>query len=438
MPTLLHPDDPAFHRMVAAFEGEPEVWLGVSRALRDAMASYAAQRSPYYREVVRPGTPFEEIPILTKAVVRERNQSLLAEGVHRDRWAPWRTSGSTGEPMSFVRDTSQGTLENLSAQRFLRWMHGVPLQATTVWVAARPVGEPSDRRRLLGPRPDPRIHPVPIAELTPDRLKREIRKWSRFRSWFLYGHASAIAWIADEVEDRGLEPLGLHCVVTTSDMLTEHSAGRIGSVFGVPVHSWYGSNEMNGFVAGTLPGTRRYAFNPLLVYLEVLDEAGAPVATGGTGRVILTDLNNLVMPFVRYDTNDLAVASSDQAGGFRLVDGLLGRDSEVLRFPSGRVMNSVNLGNALFVANDFVGQVRRFQCAQTGENQLDLRVVWTRPPTPEVERAIADALRTAADPDTAVRVQTVERLGLLPSGKAWVVRDETRVAPADEPARGPT
>jgi phenylacetate-CoA ligase len=430
MPTLLHPDDHAFHRMVAAFEGAPGPWQEVNRTLRDAVASYAAQRSPYYRSVIRAGMAFQDVPILTKEVIRERYDDLVAEGVHRDRWVPNRTSGSTGRPVSFVRDAAQGLLENLSARRFLRWMQDIPPEATTVWVAAHPPGGPNPPprtlRRILGRAREPELHSLRIYTLTPRRLEQEVRTWNRFRRWFLYGHASAITWIAGVVDRRRLAlPNPPSCVVTTSDTLTGHAAARVARAFGVPVHSWYGSNEMNGFVAGTLPGSRRYAFNPFLVHPEVIDDAGAPARPGQPGRLILTDLNNLVMPFIRYETGDLAVASDETAGGFPIVGELVGRDSEVLRLPSGKVVSGATVGAALFVTRDFVDDVEGYQCAKVGDNRLELRVVWARRGAEHVRAAAADAIRSIADPDTEVLVRPVDRLARWPSGKVWIVRDES-------------
>jgi phenylacetate-CoA ligase len=438
MPTLLHPDDPAFHRMVAAFEGPAEPWLEVNRTLRDATASYAAERSPYYRSMVRPGMSFEDIPILTKQTVRERYDDLLAEGVHRDRWVERRTSGSTGTPMPFARDTAQGYLENLSARRFLLWMQDIPPDITAVWVAARPVGDLSPRagflRRRLGLGRDPEIHAVSTLGLTPAGLSREVRTWDRFRAYFLYGHASAIGWIADQVSRGVVESVRPTCVVTTSDVLTENIRHRITEAFRVPIHSWYGSNEMNGFVGGTLPGTTRFALNPLLVYAEVVDEGGRPVPPGETGRLILTDLNNLVMPFIRYDTSDLAILSPSTAGGFPILEALVGRGSELIRLPNGRMLNAVTLGHALFVAGDFVQDVAGYQCARTAPAELELRVVWARGPSPERERALAEACRPAMGPGVSLRVLAVDRLETHPSGKAWILRDETAMSPEESEA----
>lgn len=425
MPTLLHPGDHAFHRMVAAFEGEPGPWLAVNRALRDATVSYAVKRCAYYREVWT--GRFEDLPILTKDVIRARRDDLMAEGIHRDRRAADRTSGSLGPPVTFVRDTAQGDIENVSALRFLRWMQRIPPDATRVWMTSAPPAQAPRRRGWRRRDRAPDVHPIPLRTLTPARLREEASTWTRFPSYFLYGHASTLLWIADQVESGDLHlakpPVS---VVTTADTLTEHGARRLKRVMGVAVSSWYGSREMNGFVAGTLPGSRRYVFNPLLVHLEILDDEGQPAEPGEAGRVVLTDLNNLVMPFLRYDTGDLAVGSAEGAtGGFPLVDQLIGRAIEVLRLPSRRTLNSTTLGRVLFSAEGADETVAAYQCAMTGENEVELRVVWARPPGVEVRMAVQRALEDSLDPDTTVRLRDIRRLGVLPSGKAWLIRDET-------------
>ena len=437
MPTLLHPDDPAFHRMVAAFEGEPEAWLPVNRTLRDALVSYAVERTPYYRSVG--GGAFEDLPILTKEIVRTRYEDLLAEGVHRDRWAADETSGSLGPAVRFIRDTAQGSLENVSAFRFLRWMQGIPPDATRVWIGSAPAGQGRRPRRWGRKHPDPETHPIRAAEFSLERLREEARVWAGFRSYYLYGHASLLCWIGEQVEAGEVElPKAPVAVVTTADTLTDHGADRLGRILGAPVHSWYGSREMNGFVAGTLPGSRRYVFNPFLVSLEVLDDAGQPAAPGQAGRVVLTDLNNLVMPFIRYDMTDLAVPSVDgSVGGFPLIEQLVGRSIELIRFPSGRVLNGITLGRVLFVEHGLSDHIARYQCVKTEEERVELRVVWAGDPSPRVRSAAADAVRTVTDPGTEVRVRDVRELERLPSGKVWLVRDENE-APTDlRPTRVP-
>ncbi len=106
----LHDQDRMYQKMLAAWQGDSGTWKVASCGLRDAMVRFAVERCRYYREVIDVGRPFEEIPILTKQIIRERSESILAEDVPVDRRRPLTTSGSTGQPMAFYRDTVAGFL----------------------------------------------------------------------------------------------------------------------------------------------------------------------------------------------------------------------------------------------------------------------------------------------------------------------------------------
>lgn len=426
--------DPFFAKMCAALRGSAGPWREVNEALRDAVVDHAMRRVPFYREVGRPGAPFDELPVMTKDLVRREGERLLAEGVPRDRRVDLRTSGSSGQPLAFSRDTAQGPMEHVSARRFLRRLQGLPDDATTVWVSARPQPEPGSWptglaglvARLAKRGPPPRVIAVPTHTLEPRIVPGLVDRWKELASFVLYGYASALGWIAAEVERQGLGPVPPPtAVVTTGDTLTPQVAERLRGTLGAPVHSWYGSNEVNGFVAGTLPGTRRYVVNPLLVHLEVLDDRDRPTAPGEHGRIVLTDLNNYVMPLIRYDTQDVGVASSESHGGLPVLDEIVGRGSETLRLPSGRIVSPLTLGMRLFVGEDFVPYIRGYQCAEIAPNSLQLRVVWEGgDPGPEVRAAIVRSVREITDPDTVVEVVEVADLERLPSGKSWIVRRE--------------
>jgi phenylacetate-CoA ligase len=155
-----------------------------------------------------------------------------------------------------------------------------------------------------------------------------------------------------------------------------------------------------------------------------VDEDGRPVPPGRSGRVLLTDLNNHVMPFIRYDVQDLASPSARSAGGFPVLERIDGRSSELLRLPSGRVISGGGLGMHLFHGNRFTGWIRVYQCAQTGPNELELRIGWSRPPDGRTREEVVAAVSELCDPDTVIRLRDVDELDRLPSGKAWIVRRE--------------
>jgi phenylacetate-CoA ligase len=294
-------------------------------------------------------------------------------------------------------------------------LHRVPPEATWVWVAAPRRERPNQ----------PGVHFLLTSELTTERIAAEIEIWRGFPSYVVYGYASAIETIAEEVERSG-RPLvnPPACVLTTADLLTSYGRVRIERVFGCPVHSWYGSNELGGYLAGTAPGTERYLFNPLVAWIEVLDDEGRPAAPGEVGRLVATHLGNYGFPFVRYDTGDrAALAPSQGVGGFFVAERLEGRSSERIVLPSGRVLSAVSLGNRLVVDPGFERLLLGYQCVQTGDNQIEVRLLWRAAPSQEDRRRLAESLSVHLDPDTLVAYRDVDRLETARSGKRWVVRD---------------
>jgi hypothetical protein len=377
------------------------------------MVEFAATRSPYYRRVLGDaGGRFDRVPVLTKALIRRHQDELFAEGVPEWRRIRRATSGSTGEPMVFFRDLSQGPIENQSARRFLLWLHGVSPDARMVWIAANPrlrtaqPRRPGWRGRLLGSPREDEFHGVTTVGLTPRILRREVRAWARYPRYWIYGHASIIDWIADHIETEGLV-VGRppDAIVTTSDQLTPLAEARIARVFGCPVHSWYGSHEFNGYVAGTLPGTRRYAVQSVPGLHRGARRGGTPGSAWPHRPVGPHRPQQLRLPIH-------PVSHGRRGGGLRRgirrrVRSRGATRRQVVRapgVPEWAHRERVTLGGYLTQTHDFGPLLRFFQCAQTGPNEVELRVVWARAPADAERVALSEAVRELTDPDTAIAI----------------------------------
>jgi phenylacetate-CoA ligase len=80
-------------------------------------------------------------------------------------------------------------------------------------------------------------------------------------------------------------------------------------VFRCPVLKHYGHSE-RVLMAASMPDADRYFFWPQYGWLELLDDNDRPITRPGVmGHVVGTSFDNKVMPFVRYRTGDLALAS---------------------------------------------------------------------------------------------------------------------------------
>ncbi|HEY1652677.1 MAG TPA: hypothetical protein VGG09_12405 [Acidimicrobiales bacterium] len=412
--------------MRESYEGDADTWLRVNAGLRDGLVRAAARRCPYYAEIGGGTQSFQNLPLLTKQIARDRYEDLIARGLPQERRIQKTTSGSTGEPLIFLKDLWFGTAER-AACVFLKLLHGIPLDAVQVLLTGFSVDEPQLDdlgRPLPGANGQPPIVRVPVGSLAAQTTPEHLSTWAGFGPYWLYGTASVLEQLAGEIcELRVPVPRQPVACVTTGDNSTSAGLDRMRQAFGCPVHSWYGSSELSGYAAGTVPGTPEisFAFNPWISYVEVTDEVGRPLAPGEPGHLVLTDLHNHVMPFIRYDTGDRAAMASWSIGGFPVVTGLQGRSqTERIRLPSGRVLTPVSFAD-VFQQERIAAAVRGWQCAQTGPNSIEIHIVAGELDV-ETINLLQQRARSATDPDTRIELRTVDRLATLPSGKRWLLR----------------
>ena len=71
---------------------------------------------------------------------------------------------------------------------------------------------------------------------------------------------------------------------------------------------------------------------------EFINEQGEPCADGSIGRVVLTTLNNMSMPLIRYETSDLAAPVSGFCSsglGLPRMSSVAGRLQDLIVTPRG-------------------------------------------------------------------------------------------------------
>jgi phenylacetate-CoA ligase len=413
--------------MRESYEGDAETWLRVNAGLRDGLVGAAARRCPYYAGISAHVHSFEKLPLLTKQIVRDRYEDLIARGLPPERRIEKATSGSTGEPLVFLKDLWFGAAET-AACVFLKLLHGIPLDAVQVLLTGFDVDEPQlDElgHPLPGANGQPPIVRVPVGSLTPQKIAEYVSTWALFGPYWIYGTASSLEGLAGEICDLRLPvPCPPVACVTTGDNTSSVGLDRLRRAFGCPVHSWYGSSELSGYAAGTVPGTPEvsYAFNPWVSYVEVTDEVGRPLPPGEPGLLVMTDLHNHVMPFIRYDTGDRATMAGSSIGGFQVVTDLEGRSqTERVRLPSGRVLTPAALAYA-FHDERVASVVRGWQVVQTGTNAIEIHIVAGESVDVGTIDILRQRARKATDPDTRIEVRTVDRLATLPSGKRWLLQ----------------
>ena len=103
-------------------------------------------------------------------------------------------------------------------------------------------------------------------------------------------------------EAKGCKVYG---IVSGSELLQDITRDSLEKAFGCKVVSRY-ANEENGFLGQDDVDNNVFIPNRADYYYEILKlTSDEPAAKGEVGRIVVTDLYNYAMPFVRYDTGDV-------------------------------------------------------------------------------------------------------------------------------------
>jgi phenylacetate-CoA ligase len=294
---------------------------GLARLQREKFSQLlrnARVRSPYYSEVIHTGaaeaalegTPPHALglPVLTKSIIDERLNDLLATDPASGRLIAASTRGSAGEPTRFYTDLLAMHRRQAVEVRSRRWI-GVPIgeRRAILW------GGPIDRRWASSARG--RLHnwingkcTFDAYDLSEARMADYLATMLEFGPRMLFGYPSAILRFGEWCEAEGRRIPSLRAIVTSAETLYEEQRARISQTMHAPVYDRYACREV-GCIAHERQGVDGRLINADRVLIEILDEHGRPVPEGESGLVVVTDLDSHAMPLIRYEIGDLAIAA---------------------------------------------------------------------------------------------------------------------------------
>src|SRR5690606_25431630 len=127
-------------------------------------------------------------------------------------------------------------------------------------------------------------------------------------------------------------------VIVGAEKLYPFQRKLIEEAFAAPVFETYGSREFM-LIAAECDRHEGLHLTSEHLLVEILDEDGRPTPAGEAGNVVITDLYNFGMPFIRYANGDRAIAGWSKCScgrGLPLLRQVTGRRLDVLHSPDGR------------------------------------------------------------------------------------------------------
>jgi phenylacetate-CoA ligase len=217
-------------------------------------------------------------------------------------------------------------------------------------------------------------------------------------------------------------------VICGAERLMPADRVALEEAFGPAVFETYGSREVMLMATECEAHSGLHlSMENLIVEVVVREGAGTvPRAAqpGELGEVVVTDLHNLAMPFIRYATGDLAVpAPPDPCPCGRAHPRLAnveGRVTETLLDAAGNRVNGLVFN---VVIAHLAHAIKRFQVVQHKDRSITLRIVPTATFDAGIEKVLRDTWQRYLA-GVAVTIERVDDLPIAKSGKRQVVSVE--------------
>lgn len=391
-------------------------WNRVGRMLK-----HAYETTTYYRalfdslgirpEAVQLPSDFQRIPALEKSSIRERLGDFIATTFSKKQLKQNATGGSSGTPLIFYQDRGYWNRRNLSVYYFDRWAGwDFGERQLIIWGLAANHSKASRAKEQLNSywRNHWRFDGFNITE---SKMINLYKKMGRWRPQTILAYASSLYGFAQCLHQNGLTPdWGLKGIISSAEMLHPHYRKLAEQVFQTQVYNRYGSREV-GLIAMEC-GAGRMHINCNDVYLEI--DSDDPYTQ--PGEIIITQLNNYGMPFIRYRIGDVGVLSNEVCPcGNRtpILGDLLGRTTATFRSKDGRWIHGG------YFTQQFYGikTVNQFQLIQESYNLCKLKLVVDDAFTEDTLGWIVRKIKGALGTDVQVETDFVEKIPQPPSGK---------------------
>jgi len=392
-------------------------WLKVM-----ALLDHAAKHVPYYRRIFKEigATPGDfkgpddlaSLPVLRKEDVRNNLDDLVAEGQDRKRLEPDETGGSTGQNLFFYVDRRATSAGLANAVRMNEWL-GIRIGDSTasLWGIRFRRSRAQAFRSAIRDWVNNTTH-IPAYKMDAETVRLQTERLMKLRPDVLVGFPSVLYHFARTMPRCARARLKPRVILSSGETLFDWQCAEVEDAFGALVYNHYGSCEFRAIARECrVRAGLHVAIDRVLI--ETL-----PVARAASGEeiqeMVITDLDNYGMPFIRYAIEDLGTITWEACGcGLTLprITNLGGRVYDVVRAPNGNYLGGTFWGHLLKEG------VEKFQVTQESLDEIVVALVPTGEFNDSVKAYVLDKVRKACGPLMKVRFDLRASIDTTRTGK---------------------
>ena len=383
------------------------------------LVRYAYANVPYYRNLfdsagispgsIRNAVDLKNIPVTSKADLQERDPREITSGaIGMNDLVRERTSGSTGRPFTIFFDRDYHAMRKAL---FLRTLKAAKYAFGDKVLLVTGNGKSGERKRLL------RWDYASILQ-SPEELACAV---NRSRPDLLYGCVTPLKLLARHVADGGAVVHKPRKILATAESLDGETRALLKETFDAEVFEYYGMTEM-GPVGWECPEHDGFHVSEDAVIVEFL-----PFGPDGEGsRLVMTNLDLLGMPLIRFETGD--TGSPGKPGtcpcgrSFAKLERVGGRVTDCIELRDGRIVTPYRITCAL----EHIGGLRRYQFIQEDHERFTLRIETTEDGFSLIGGEAAASLKRILGDEARIDIVPTQDISPVPGSKFRVVESKLK------------
>lgn len=363
---------------------------------------------------------FNQIPILTKDIIKKNFYSLTSKDYLKRKWYYYGSGGTTGEPFTFIQDINYQRWDKATTKYYKKNIVGFNKNNPKniyLWGSEKEIfsnlSNPKDiiqnwlnNSKILN-----------SFNMTEENMEKYIKIINSFKPEYILGYPNSLNDLSRYIKENKYQIYSPKFIISSAEVLREDIRKTITEVFETKVLDFYGSRETASIAGECKKGAMHlFSFNNLI---EILDENNQPVKNNQEGRVIITNLHNYSMPFIRYELGDTALFGDTNCE--------CGNPLPTLKKITGRILEHFIRKDGSIVPAEFFmflfieyhknGRIKKYQIIQETYKKIKILLVLDGKISEKEKEDIEDKIRIAMNSDIEIVWEFVTDISKTQSGK---------------------
>lgn len=354
------------------------------------------------------------LPVLTKNIIRENYDELISKS-HKNNHIKKTTGGSTGVPLSLAYTQESYSRRNAVMWRGYSWAK-LPPGAKAVYLWGINLDETNLYSKLKEDLYNRFYNRYVFScfGLNDSKMHEFVELVNKVRPEVIVSYVNPMFHLSSWLMENNIKMFSPKSVITGAEPLYEFQRTVIEEATGSEVYNTFGCREVM-LIASECEQKNGLHINTDHLVVESLDDKGQNVQNE-SGELVITDLHNYGMPFIRYKNEDLIVLSDERCGcgrGLPLMKSVEGRILDCIKTPKNKIIPGELFPHYL---KDFPG-IERFQVIQEELSSLKIKLVVNNKFDNDEKDKINNSLQQVIGDGVELNIQIVDEIPLTKSGK---------------------